>query len=181
MSIDLTTLTALSTKMRPMYAHGWSHRFNFDGFATFSGNGRSPTCTSYLQLFRDGTIEAVEASIIGVKNGGRKLIPSLLYEREIIKTFEQCLLFQRDLGFDPPIFVMLTLLGVRGYLMGVDNVMDPPADPIDKDDLLLPDLIIETYEIKSDKILRDIFDAIWQAAGWPCSMNYDDNGNWVER
>ena len=67
--------------------------------------------------------------------------------------------------------------------MGVDQsrFMDQQLDPIDKDALLLPDLIVESYGLDAANILRGVFDAIWQSAGWPRSMNYDENGNWVGR
>jgi hypothetical protein len=28
------------------------------------------------------------------------------------------------------------------------------------------------------KVIRPVFDSIWNAAGWPRSMNYDEAGEW---
>lgn len=77
---------------------------------------------------------------------------------------------------------MLTLLRVSGYTMAVNPnrywYSDPP-DPIDRDELLIPEILIETYDIDPAKVMKPLFDAIWNAAGWPYSLNYDDEGNWV--
>lgn len=179
--LDVIPLAQQTTKLSPIYAHGWSHRYNFDGFLTYSSYGDRSTCPTYLQIFRNGAIEAIEASILSEEWKKNKIIPSLLYERELISALERYLVILRDLGLEPPIFVMLSLLGVKGYLMGVDSLRfwSQPRDPIDRDALLLHDSIVEDYESKAADILRPAFDAVWQAAGWPRSMNYDENGKWV--
>jgi len=96
---------------------------------------------------------------------------------------EEYLSFERYLEIEPPIFVMLSLLAVRGYEMGVDESVFPfPMDagyPVDRDDLLCPEIVVEDYESKAADILRPAFDAIWQAAGWGRSMNYDKSGKWT--
>jgi len=32
-----------------------------------------------------------------------------------------------------------------------------------------------------EQLLKPLFDAVWNAAGWPGSQNYDQNGQWVGR
>jgi hypothetical protein len=44
--------------------------------------------------------------------------------------------------------------------------------------LIIPEIMIEKFEINVDKPMRDIFDVVWNAAGWPASMNYDESGHW---
>jgi hypothetical protein len=34
------------------------------------------------------------------------------------------------------------------------------------------------FEIDPTKVMQPIFDSIWNAAGWPRSMNYDEAGEW---
>lgn len=50
--------------------------------------------------------------------------------------------------------------------------------PIDRDALISPEILVESFEIDPTKVMRPIFDSIWNAAGWPRSMNYDEAGEW---
>ena len=49
-----------------------------------------------------------------------------------------------------------------------------------RDILLLPEIVIEDYEVSAKDILRPCFDSIWNACGFPRSLNYNDAGEWVE-
>jgi len=42
----------------------------------------------------------------------------------------------------------------------------------------LPEVILENYPSDIALTLKPTFDAIWNAAGWPASLNYDDQGEW---
>jgi len=92
----------------------------------------------------------------------KKEILSLVYEREIISALDRYLKLEQELGFEPPIFILLSLLGVKDYTMAVDRSRFLFLDPklIDRDVLLLPDIIVEDYESKASDILRPAFDAV---------------------
>jgi hypothetical protein len=47
--------------------------------------------------------------------------------------------------------------------------------------VLLPDVLIQDFAQPLESTCRPIFDAVWNAGGYPKSMNYDDNGNWIAR
>jgi hypothetical protein len=51
--------------------------------------------------------------------------------------------------------------------------------PIDKDVLLLPESLIETYDTEPKEILKPMFDLIWNTCGFNGSFNFDENGNWI--
>jgi hypothetical protein len=68
----------------------------------------------YLQLFRDGTIEAVDAKLLTPRRE-EKVIPITSVEQSLIEATGGYLRFQRDLGMEPPLFVMLTLIDAHGY------------------------------------------------------------------
>ena len=160
--LDTTVLTDKKEKLSPIYTAGWSSRYNFDGFLTYSNSGGRPTCQTYFQIFRNGAIEAVEASILSEELSRKKEILSLVYEREIISALDRYLKLEQELGFEPPIFILLSLLGVKDYTMAVDRSRFLFLDPklIDRDVLLLPDIIVEDYESKASDILRPAFDAV---------------------
>jgi hypothetical protein len=51
--------------------------------------------------------------------------------------------------------------------------------PIDRDALIIPEIIVENYECNPAEVMRPLFDAIWNAAGWERSRNYNETGQWV--
>ena len=51
---------------------------------------------------------------------------------------------------------------------------------IDKDVLLLPETVVEDYGVKAEQLLSPCFDSIWNACGYPKSMNYDEDGKWAD-
>ena len=152
-------------------------RFNFDGFVTHTWN--SSLNGGYVQVFRNGAIEAVDVSMLKEKDG-RKLIPCHTYEEKLISALAKYLRVEKGFVIDPPIFVMLSMVGIKGYELAVarERFNNFQGYPIDRDVLLLPDFIIDNYEVEPASLLRPAFDAIWQAAGWDCSKNYKE-GKWV--
>jgi len=159
---------------------------NFDGFATYSFF-EEPICQAYTQIFHNGSIEAVQSfkfkDSVPFCNPNEKLIFSFNYEDILIKALEGYLNLQKMLDLNPPILVMLSLLGVKGYKMfieGKDNYVDP-GKKIDRDDLVVPEIVVDDFDSKSSDILRPVFDRIWQACGRNGSQNYDENGIWGRR
>lgn len=49
---------------------------------------------------------------------------------------------------------------------------------VDRDILQLPEMVIDSFDINPEKILKESFDMIWNAFGFTHSFNYDKNGNW---
>ncbi len=49
-------------------------------------------------------------------------------------------------------------------------------DPMDRDRLLLPEVLLEDYRVDLSGALKPAFDSVWMAAGWPRSANYDAEG-----
>lgn len=176
-SIDLRPIKNASL-LRPLYSITSSNRFNFDGVVAYT-TSRDSIARSYTQMFRNGCIEAVEASLIEEREKG-KLIYSVEYEKQLIRGLEDYLNLQKNLEINPPIFVMLSFLHVKSCTMGVGSDRFDSGQPIDRDIILVPEVVVEDYTDKASHILRPLFDAIWQACGWSGSSNYDENGNWNE-
>jgi len=42
--------------------------------------------------------------------------------------------------------------------------------------MLLPEIIIERYDMAAEESLKPLFLMIWQAAGFDRNFNYDQNG-----
>jgi hypothetical protein len=168
--------------LTPLYTQRlkYSQRYNFDGCLTYADIQDSPSTYSYLQIFRNGIIEAVEASLLNIEQDKRLLISP--FERELLKTTPKFIQLQEYLGVEPPLLVMLTLLGVSDYIIPVDPVrFKQPRHPIDRDVLLIPEVLVESFQYKISQIMRPIFDAVWNAAGWAGSLNFDETGTWKDR
>jgi hypothetical protein len=124
-----------------MYCRGLSYHYNFDGFLTFCYSKEESN--SYIQLFRNGIIEAS----IGRHQNDRKNIRSIYKEENVVECISQYLKILKNLGVDTPILIFLTLIGVKGYKMprGFPGSSIPDIK-IDKDVLLLPNVILDNYE-----------------------------------
>jgi len=75
---------------------------------------------------------------------------------------------------------MLTLSGFVGYSMAarVNRYTSEPA-PLDRDVLIVPDVLIEDFDSTIASKVRPVFDMVWNSAGWSESQNYDEQGNWT--
>jgi hypothetical protein len=176
-------------------------RLNFDGlFAFLQRNiGRG-----YLQIFRTGAVEEVEAQILSKTDEGKLLIPSLEFERSILSATGRRLALLKHLGVSSPVLVHLSLLGVRGYTMELQHNgghigLSPyralaAANPIDRDDLLLGGIVVENLQaevlegfvtgrnelpnwwVTAARIMRPALDTIWNAVGFERSLHYTSEG-----
>ena len=176
-SIDLKSQNYI-LNLQPLGADRWNHKYNYDGLLTFSGQ-RNALCDSYLQLFRNGVIETVDSNMLDDDLWGKK-IPSVLYEETLINALRTYMKFECNLGFEPPLLALISLLGIRGYTMAVDpRVSFGKKVYIDRDSLILPEILIKDYSLDAAQLLRPAFDVVWQAAGFSGSRNYDENNMWV--
>jgi len=178
-SVDASTMWQEKGRTAPISPGGWSHRYNFDGLVTFAYHSSPDMSYSYVQTFRNGAIEAVDADLL-CESEGKKLIPSVAYEKDLISAVDRYLKLQEVFSLNPPVFIMITLLNVKNYTMAVKpSYRSYRLSPIDRDVLLLPEILVEEYGPDAVAILHPAFDVVWQAAGWERSMNYDKDGKWV--
>lgn len=169
---DISKVASQPSKMPPVYCRGWSGRYNLDGFVTYA----SGEPYSYVQLSRNGIIEAVEGLMLE-PHERQRLIPSVLYEQEFIGALRSYLALLKDMNVDLPILVFMTLLGVKGYSMSVDSLVHN-GYPNERDILQLPETVVEDYASKAETILKPFFDSIWNACGFERSLNYSDADEW---
>ncbi|MBN2116634.1 MAG: hypothetical protein JW730_08690 [Anaerolineales bacterium] len=111
-------------------------------------------------------------------------IRPIVFEREIIKQTHITLSFHKAIGIEPPIYVFMSFIGVKGRRIETDDAVASAFHNmgIDRDILLIPDVLFETYPSNLHDVavlLKPAFDAVWNAAGWPGSSNYDKDGTWM--
>lgn len=167
--------------LQPFYGGGWSYRPNFDGLITF-GRDHNGEVYNYLQIFRTGAIETVSTNLLQ-SDERSGYIPSVAYEKAIMEKVQKLIGLFRHLEIKPPFFVMVSFVGVKGFRMGVDRFLrDEPEHPyIDRDNLIIPEIMSEDLDTNISKNLQPIFDAVWNACGWQKCWNYTDSGEWKPR
>jgi len=167
----------------PIFTSSSNRRINFDGYLLFSKYPKDQAAHAYTQVFRSGAVEAVEAKMLGGHaQYDEQGIPSIALEASLIQALDGYLTGLDLLGVSPPFLLAVSLLGVRDLKMIVSlNRAFGPDAGIDRNDLIIPELLVDEPQLGAETILRPAFDAIWQAAGWAGSIDYDEKGKWTGR
>lgn len=175
---DLSPIDKKPSQLPPIYVLNHTRRYNFDGLLTYEKERGEPTAYSYVQLFHNGIIEAVNTQLLQpVRNAqNKKLINIDTCEEKLLKVLPQYFTVQKSLGVDTPLFIMLSLFSVLGCTIEVDH---REREPIDRNDLIIPEIMLEKFDCDPAEVMRPLFDAIWNAIGCPCSPNYDKTGKRV--
>jgi hypothetical protein len=154
--------------------HNWN--INFDGLVGYAGPN---TSHSYTQLFRSGVIESVSGTLLRSGNQGLNFIPHISLEQKTLQHVKKCLGIFTRLGVTPPIAISLTLLGIKGFVIQASQWHDPGL-PIKQQDLILPEAVLQQFDESLPKLLKPIFDLVWNASGLHGSSNFDAEGNWTQ-
>lgn len=168
----------LSSSFSPLGTSGWNNRVNLDGLMTYSTDHERNTI-SYCQLFRSGIVEAV--TVLAPRQKDDLVLPSLWYEREIMKSVKQYLAGLAKFDVEVPLFAALSLVGMKGYRLGVSQMFFSSGDLLDRDLILLPEVALDEYTTNLPEALHPIFNMVWNAFGFEKSYNYDEQGNWQEK
>jgi hypothetical protein len=177
--LDMKSLVKEWHRVPMLYGGVSDYRLTFDGLLVrlVLADG---TTGAYTLLFRNGAIETVNSHLLEPQSGLR--IPALAFEQQVIEATSGILSFLNSVAIEPPFYVFLSLLRVRGYAMFPGSTavfMAPRAHlrEIDREDLILPEVILDAFDEDVPTALRPAFDVIWNASGWPGSPYYDEDGN----
>lgn len=167
--------------LRPPGAMGWNNRVNLDGVVNFSGQVGEPS-RSYVQLFRNGVVEAV-ASIGHQGDDGVNYIHGSSIERYLLEGLNSYLKFYAEEDIPGPYYCFITLIDVLGAVMTLDNFRFALDGPLvsDRSMLLIPEAVIESPTENVIDAVRPKIDLMWNAFGMRQSPNFDDGGNWAPR
>lgn len=163
-------------RLWPLLADGCGKRSNYEGKIYIEGSRTPEGAYSYLQLYRDGTIETASIGFsVTTENGD--VIASKSFEEEIIKNVKNIVSLYASVGIQFPVSILISMVGAKGFKMAL-----PPAiystlsRAIIKDTLLLPEIIFESTDEPVDRKLKPVFDIIWNASGIGESPYYNENG-----
>lgn len=163
-----------------------ARRVNFDGVLMVSNADQAAQQQrAYVQVFRNGIVEAVNSTVI---NQGRTDLPIIpVLDNTIIYNTAN---FMRDLeafGIEPPFALLVSLLGVRGARFNFaphggawyDNL----GDALDRDQYHFGEIIFETIPQSATdfaQVARPLLDQLANAGGNSSSISFDRQGNYVE-
>lgn len=155
-------------------------RINVDG-ALVVRNPNPEGTFGYSQMFRNGYFETVK--VLRPAAGERAPLGNIAYEREFIELVRVLRDEYTYLGIGTEMTCMVSILRANLAELGIhrlDYNLEDHQGYFDRETLVLQDVLLST-EMPPEQALRPVFDLVWQAAGFPFSFNFDDNGNWVPR
>lgn len=166
--------------LQPIHEGASSSRYTLDGFLKFANDASSGECLNYLLVFQTGCLETVESYLLRDR-GNDRTIPSSTFEHMLIRACERYQELLPILGVAPPVAVLLSLVGVRGFRMAVSSERGEQIEKtrIDRDTVLIPPVILEEFGVDTATLIRPLLDSVWNAAGWDRSRNYDLEGRWT--
>ena len=183
-------VTSETPYLPPLGYSGGDFRINFDGFASFRASSEG-ACRAYTQVYHSGAVEAVSTAPFGATqvppmSGAGPLeevglIAPYRIEAELHDKATHYLRRQRELGVQVPVLAGLSLIGVRGYQLRTASAMTFDPTPIDRDDLITAEVLIDSYDVPLMRALRPAVDAIYNAGGERGSRSYDADGTWISR
>ena len=96
----------------------------------------------------------------------------------LIEFLPECFALMRNLRCAPPVLVGISLIGVRGSRLLASRVVQG-IEKIDRDVLMLPNILVEDLSVRVDQLLKPTLDLVWNACGVASSPYFDANGNWT--
>lgn len=154
------------------------YKYNFEGFLFHDAYNNIGT--SYIQFYRNGIIEIVNSEYTV---NAQKLITWGTYESEYYRYLEYLISVLDYSEISAPYFIMNSVLNIKGYKFFIPekpNLRLLSNDRIQQNVLIIPELFLTNKEDLTHEFLKPLFDPVWNACGFPHSMNYDENGKWKE-
>jgi hypothetical protein len=168
----------------PMFTGGSNPAFNVDGRISI-GPDSDGLSRGYVQIYRNGIIEAVSSFL--TKGDIDGTLPVFPLETTIIGALKNYTNILRLLGIEPPAFVFITLINVKGLIhpktkgfFGIVNI------PIQKDIISLPNFELNIFGLMNREVelnqlltaLKPSFDTLSNSVGAPRSFSYNAKGEW---
>ena len=133
---------------------------------------------AYTHFYRNGIVEAL--GTIG-KPTNRKLLSALSYEGYLLKQDYIKIIYK--LGFTPPLYIGVSLINIEGYQLELQphtrnmfSVGQISPKTFNKNFLLLPEVILDSFENNSEVLFKPTFDRICNAFGLLKCAHYDKDG-----
>jgi hypothetical protein len=165
------------TMPAPIGSQGVGDRVNLDGVLVYSGPSFDQ-CNGYGLLFRDASIEGVKQ--LSVRDGSPYLAGAI-FEQEILAALRLYMRTCQQLEAGLPLYVGLSFCNAKGCKLRYDGGgFWASTETAFKDDVIaLPGFLIESEPSDIPRLLKPVFDMVWNGFGHGRSNKYDAVGNWL--
>ena len=162
---DLSGLHKDLASLKPIYSSIRNSQYNSEGFLTYGDSliKNQEVVGSYVQFYHNGIIEAVDLRLL--RHGD---IEGVAFKKGLAEALIRFLTSLQKLGVEMPVFVMLSMLKVKDFVL-VTGPNSFRSHRIEKDDLLLPEVQINDFNPDPGEALKPLFNIVWNAAGLPDS------------
>jgi Putative DNA-binding domain len=161
----------------PLYSGGIGElRPNLDGLASVYRLSRSPRCHAYVQVNRNGVVEAVNAGLHFAsfdKEDNPMALEVAISEQILIRALRNYVKGLKSLGVQPPAWGAVSMTGMKGLYIRRGN--NNPVNEIDRAFLLFPEFEIANFDDDPGPLLKNTCDAICNAAGLYASETFKDS------
>ncbi|MEO8393809.1 MAG: ATP-binding protein [Chloroflexota bacterium] len=182
-TVDLSLLLNPVDSSNGVIEMGNAHtrRFNFDGVFALYGNYHEADggYQEYMQVFRSGAIEFVTVYRKHIQEVAQNMFHGAWIERDALEHISQALRISKKISVQPPLAIMLSILGVRDFKVMSGHHGHVTSVSITRDWLLLPEVILTDYSEDLHQVLKPAFDIVWNSGGWSGSGSYDEQGKWI--
>lgn len=169
------------TAFHPILGASMGSRMNMHGLLTYSAPTRDPRdVLAYSQLYRNGTVEAVSAELLGTGGGDTPpWFDASGVERHVIRAVGEYLEVLKRMGISAPYYIMLSFLGVKGRkIWRRDPLVQRNVKGILEDQLIPPEILADDTEVTVASLLRPALESLWHASGFLGSPSYNEDGSW---
>ena len=172
MSLDIAALAMDRTKLLP---HGWR---DFSTYPNLDGLLKQPYGDGkYMQLFRTGAVEIVEACHL--PNNDNKLVHAGYLTQFFRLNFDLFLDYLKSFGITGPAVVCASVVTLQHYKLYAG--LNPAGSGVpDRFHISVPPFWIEDIEAvkDTDEVMKPMMDVLWQSFGEIKCAEYDENGKW---
>jgi hypothetical protein len=161
----------------PLGSQGVGHGINLDGVFIYSGPSVEK-CYGYGLLFRDGCMEGVKQLSV---SEGNPYLAGAVFEQDVVGTLKLYMQTCRQLEVGLPLFVGLSFCNAKGCTLRYDGggFWASTSAAFRDDVVVLPECLIENDPTDIPRLLKPVFDMVWNAFGHTGSGKYDSSGKWI--
>jgi hypothetical protein len=179
----IPTQKLISVMRNPGPLHDYKKLYNFEGLLFHNQFDIRFPAEKYIQVFRTGIIELLNADFTDVKENEKIIFGKRLeyfYINQLPVFFNLLKFF--EIGF--PIIILLSVVGIKNYKFDIQDRYGyfNANYPIKSENLLIPDMLLEEKSLSAlDTQLKQIFDPIWNSAGFSGSIYYNASNKWTTK
>lgn len=153
----------------------WNSSLNIDGFYMYHvvTGGNVPI---YCQVFRDGSLEYYTSLLCNTDQSGSKILIDAV-EIDSYKTIRAAIEIYKRFKIEPPYVVFMNLRKTKECYLESKRKNFNYGKVIHREHISPPSVLIQTTETEIFTVMRPTFDILWQAGGYPQSLNYEKDGS----